>query len=127
MGATDKETKNKVYKKYRTILGTFFSLWIGKDPDPYQTAGSGSVRYRIEKQDPDPDPSQKQGPDPYQKGLDPQHCGILQKYSKNLGDTPFEGKAGKSPKTSVFIGKSVKQDIIKRRFARNARMFDIFR
>jgi hypothetical protein len=42
VGPTDKENQGKMYKKYRTVLGTL-PLRNGKDPDPYQTAGSGSV------------------------------------------------------------------------------------
>jgi hypothetical protein len=42
---TYKENQVKMYKKYGTVLGTF-PLWNGKDPDSYQTVGSGSVSNR---------------------------------------------------------------------------------
>ncbi len=41
---TDKENQVKVYKKYRTVLGTL-PLWLGKDPDPYQI--KSIIRIRI--------------------------------------------------------------------------------
>jgi hypothetical protein len=60
-----------------TVLGTL-PLWNCKDPDPDQ----------IEK--PDPYQSDKQGPDPYQKGLDPQHWsqdrGVY--ITHNIGKSP---------------------------------------
>ncbi len=55
--------------KLRRIKSTVFlyRYITGKDPDFYRTVGSGSVPYQIDKQD----------PDPYQNGLNPQHCSNL--------------------------------------------------
>jgi hypothetical protein len=54
-----------------TVSGSL-PLWNGKDPDPYQTVGSGSVSNL--KAWSGSVPKLKANLDPYQKGLDLQHC-----------------------------------------------------
>ncbi len=58
----DKETQVKMYKKYCFNYITSLKVKNGKDP------------CQIEKQDPDLYHSEKQDLDPYQKGLNPEHC-----------------------------------------------------
>jgi hypothetical protein len=61
-----KNKENQVKMNLSTVLGTL-PLRNGKDPD--QIVGSGFVsKWKV---------GEKQGPDPYQNGLDPQHCLFL--------------------------------------------------
>ncbi len=60
VGPTEKENQVKMYKKYCSRYHYLFE--------------TARIRIRIKQSDPDPFQSEKQDPDPYKKGLDPQHC-----------------------------------------------------
>jgi hypothetical protein len=57
VGPTDKENQLKMYKKYHFRVHYLFK----------------TVRIQIRTKQSDPYQIEKQEPDPYQKGLDPQH------------------------------------------------------